>query len=944
MTDYKDTINLPKTKFSMKANLAQREPNWLKQWNEMDLYQEIRNARAGREKFILHDGPPYANGKIHLGHAVNKVLKDIVIKSQTLNGYDAPYIPGWDCHGLPIEHIVEKKKGKAGEKLSHKDFRNACRNYAMTQVKQQSDDFKRLGIIGDWDKPYLTMNPSYEANIMRAFGKVVENGHLIQGRKPVHWCVDCSSALAEAEVEYKDKTSPAIDVRFTVLDEEVLLSRCDHSPNHSGLGEGTLSVPIWTTTPWTLPANQAVCLNPELEYVVVQVDKEGHKERFLVAEALAKDVMGRYGYDHYRVVAYCQGKALEGLKLQHPLFDRTSVLIVGDHVTVDAGTGAVHTAPGHGPDDYAVCRKYNIEILNPVNGKGVFTEDTEFFAGQHIYKANDAILELLKVKGNLLHNEALTHSYPHCWRHKTPLLFRATPQWFISLDKEHLRSHTLEEIQKVKWVPDTGYGRITTMIENHPDWCISRQRSWGVPMPLFIHKETDELHPNTAALIEDVAKLVDKEGIEAWFELEPETLLAADAEHYRKNTDILDVWFDSGVSHECVLKQRDELQYPADMYLEGSDQHRGWFRSSLLTAVAMKQNAPYKIVLTHGFTVDANGHKMSKSLGNTVTPDEVVKSLGADILRLWIASTDYRNEMTVSEEVFKRNADTYRRLRNTARYLLANLEDFDPEQNAILPTELLALDRWAIDRACELQKEVIKAYNEFQFHLIYQKVHHFCSIEMGSFYLDIIKDRQYTTQKNSVARRSSQTAMMTILEALVRWISPILSFTAEEIWKMMPGEREKSVFLAEWFTEFPEALTNNEFSQAYWHEVMEVRDAVNKALEAQRNEGKIGAPLEAEVTLYCDEALLTNLKKLEDELRFVLITSGAEAKSISDAPMDALTTDMENLKLTVVPVTYEKCVRCWHRREDVGSHAEHPELCSRCVTNVTGEGEDRRYA
>lgn len=947
MSEYKDTINLPATDFPMKANLSEREPVLLKKWNEMNLYAEISKARKGHKKFILHDGPPYANGKIHLGHVVNKVLKDIIVKSRLMSGYNAPYVPGWDCHGLPIEHIVEKKKGKAGEKISHKDFRDACRSYALEQMQQQREDFKRLGILGDWNNPYLTMDPTYEANIMRSFGKIVERGHLVQGRKPVHWCVDCASALAEAEVEYKDKASPAIYVRFHVLDEASLLERLHHSPNLAAshtIGEVRLSVPIWTTTPWTLPANQAVALNPTLEYVVVQCEQAGHKELFLVAEALLKDAMGHFGIENYRVIAYGPGAELEGLRLQHPFYDREVPIVMGDHVTVDTGTGAVHTAPGHGPDDYNVCRKYNIEILNPVNSKGVFTEDTQFFAGLHIFKANDAIIELLKSKGNLIHHESLTHSYPHCWRHKTPLLFRATPQWFISMDKENLRRDALNAIFKVRWIPETGEGRLSSMLENRPDWCISRQRSWGVPMPLFVHKETEELHPNTLSLIDTVAKLVEKEGVEAWFDLDAEMILGEDAENYRKNTDILDVWFDSGVSHQCVLKQRPELHYPADVYLEGTDQHRGWFHSSLLTAIAMGQKAPFKTVLTHGFTVDANGHKMSKSLGNTIEPEQVMKTLGADILRLWIVSTDYSNEMTVSDEVFKRNADTYRRLRNTARYLLANLSDFDPEQHTVPAEAMLELDRWAVNQARLLQNEIIEAYNNFQFHDIYQKTHNFCSIEMGSFYLDIIKDRQYTMQKDSLARRSAQTAMLMILEGLVRWLAPILSFTAEEIWQHMPGKREQSVFLAEWFKDFLEPVVKDGFDAVFWQQVMEVRDAVNKALEQQRATGKIGAPLEAEIILYCSKDLEQALLQLKDELRFVLITSGATVQPLSHAPDTALETGLAGLKLIINVVDYPKCVRCWHRRADIGSHKEHPELCGRCVENVAGAGEERQFA
>ncbi|MGD8235186.1 MAG: isoleucine--tRNA ligase, partial [Chromatiales bacterium] len=671
MSNYKDTLNLPKTDFPMKGNLPQREPTMLHHWKEQDLYRQIRETSAGRPKFILHDGPPYANGEIHIGHAVNKVLKDIIVKSRTLDGYDAPYVPGWDCHGLPIELQVEKKVGKPGQKVSAAEFRKACRTYAAKQVDNQREDFMRLGVLGDWDNPYLTKDYDFEANIIRALGRIFARGHIHEGYKPVHWCTDCGSALAEAEVEYRDKQSFAIDVRFRVLDEDALFGRCHSVPGHHG--EGPLSFVIWTTTPWTLPANQAVALNPMLEYAVVQCEGSAGKERLVVAEGLLKETMGRWDCDDYHVLAYGKGGAFDGLMLQHPFYDRQVPVIVGEHVTLDAGTGAVHTAPGHGLEDFFVGQKYDLPVDNPVAGNGLFVEGTELFEGQHVLKANENVIEVLQERGALLLSSRLTHSYPHCWRHKTPIIFRATPQWFISMDQNGLRAAALQEIEKVEWVPDWGEARIHGMVEGRPDWCISRQRTWGTPIALFIHKETGELHPQTVELVEQVAQRVEKQGIEAWFALDPAELLGDDAKDYEKVPDTLDVWFDSGVTHACVLETRDGLQSPADLYLEGSDQHRGWFQSSLLTSTAMYGRAPYREVLTHGFTVDAEGRKMSKSIGNVMRPQQVMKTLGADIIRLWVAATDYRAEMSVSDEILKRTADAYRRIRNTARYLLSNL-------------------------------------------------------------------------------------------------------------------------------------------------------------------------------------------------------------------------------------------------------------------------------
>jgi isoleucyl-tRNA synthetase len=947
VSDYKHTLNLPETDFPMRGDLAKREPDMLKRWEAMDLYGKLRQAGQGRDKFILHDGPPYANGDIHLGHAVNKVLKDIIVKARTLGGFDAPYVPGWDCHGLPIELQVEKTIGKAGTAVEPAVFRKACRDYAMKQVDGQRRDFKRLGIFGDWERPYLTMDFKFEANIIRSLGRIIERGHLQKGFKPVHWCTDCGSALAEAEVEYEDKTSPAIDVRFTVLDEEALMARAHHVVDHAG--SGPIAVVIWTTTPWTLPANQAVALNAGFDYVVVQCDGVGDHgiERLVIAEPMVKDAMARYGVEQYRVVAYCKGADLEGVKLQHPFYDREVPIILGDHVTLEAGTGAVHTAPGHGQEDYVVGSRYNLKVDNPVGSDGKFLSGTPLFEGQHVFKANDSVLEVLKARGALVHAQALRHSYPHCWRHKTPIIFRATPQWFISMDQAGLRNGAMDAIRHgVQWIPNWGQARIEGMVEKRPDWCISRQRTWGVPIALFVHKVSGELHPQTSRLIEEVARRVEAQGIEAWFALSTDELLGAEAADYDKVTDTLDVWFDSGVTHACVLEQREELQWPANLYLEGSDQHRGWFQSSLLTSVAIHGVAPYKQVLTHGFTVDAKGHKMSKSSGNGVEPQKVAGTLGADILRLWIASTDYRGEMTYSDEVIKRTADAYRRIRNTARFLLANLAGFDPARDAIAAAELLPLDRWAVARAAELQQEVVQAYDDYEFHLIYQKVHNFCSVDLGAFYLDIIKDRQYTTQSDSLARRSAQTALYHIVEALTRWLAPILSFTAEEIWATMPGQRGESVFLSTWYA-FPTLGDDGGMDMTYWAQVMEVRELVYKELERVRVAGGIGSGLEAEVDLWCGSELHDRLARLGDELRFVLITSAARVRLVGEPPQDAVHLTLgsrDEMWVLVTPSSHTKCVRCWHLREDVGSHAAHPELCGRCVDNVAGSGEVRRFA
>ncbi|WP_214660654.1 isoleucine--tRNA ligase [sulfur-oxidizing endosymbiont of Gigantopelta aegis] len=919
----------------MKANLAQREPGMLAQWETNGVYQKLREIAAGRPKFILHDGPPYANGNIHIGHAVNKILKDIIIKSQTLGGYDAPYIPGWDCHGLPIELNVEKKMGKPGVKVDAKTFRNGCRDYAKKQVAGQKEDFKRLGVMGDWDNPYLTMDFNFEANIIRTLGKIIDKGHLHKGSKPVHWCTSCASALAEAEVEYEDKNSPAIDVRFQVLDKSAVLEKFAASDD----SDMAISAVIWTTTPWTLPANQAVALHAEFDYVLVKSEVG----ILILAEDLYERAMKRYGVEDYEVLGRCKGADLEMQLLQHPFYDRQVPIILGEHVTADSGTGAVHTAPGHGQEDYIVGLKYDLEVDNPVGPNGCFVTGTELFEGQHIFKANPLVLEVLREKGALLNHYELLHSYPHCWRHKTPIIFRATPQWFISMDQSGLRGLAIDAARKTTWLPDWGKARIEGMMENRPDWCISRQRTWGVPIAVFVHNETQALHPDTPKLIETIAQRVAEKGIDDWFDLDAAELIGDDAKDYSKVTDTLDVWFDSGVTHACVINEREELQFPADLYLEGSDQHRGWFQSSLLTSVAVNDVAPYKEVLTHGFVVDAQGKKMSKSKGNVVAPQKIMKTLGADILRLWVSSTDYTGEITVSDEILKRTADAYRRIRNTARFMLANLDGFEPEKNSLSTEQMLPLDRWIMVTAEELQQEIIGAYEQYDFHIVYQKVHNFCAMDLGAFYLDVIKDRQYTTQEDSVARRSAQTALYHIIEAMTRWIAPILTFTAEELWPFVPGEHTDSVFFETWYA-FP-AQTKEAMDNTFWQQVLSVRVACSKEMEKLRVDKTIGSSLDAEVDLYCDDALLKVLAQLDNELRFVLITSAVRLHPLADKPADAVEIeDVAGLALNVKASGHEKCVRCWHHLEDVGSHSEHPELCGRCVDNVSGDGEVRRYA
>ncbi|CAI0939201.1 MULTISPECIES: isoleucine--tRNA ligase [Serratia] len=938
MSDYKNTLNLPETGFPMRGDLAKREPGMLQRWYEQDLYGMIRTAKKGKKSFILHDGPPYANGSIHIGHSVNKILKDVIIKSKGMAGFDSPYVPGWDCHGLPIELKVEQLYGKPGEKLSAAEFRQKCREYAAEQVEGQKKDFIRLGVLGDWDRPYLTMDFKTEANIIRALGKIISNGHLLKGAKPVHWCTDCGSSLAEAEVEYYDKTSPSIDVTFHAADAAAVAAKFGVS--HFS---GAISLVIWTTTPWTLPANRAISLHPEFSYQLVQVDGQC----LILAAELVESVMKRAGITEWTVLGSCKGADLELLRFRHPFMDFDVPAIMGEHVTLDAGTGAVHTAGGHGPDDFVISQKYGLEIANPVGPNGCYLTGTHpLLDGKFVFKANDSIVELLREQGALLHVEKMVHSYPCCWRHKTPIIFRATPQWFISMDQKGLRQQSLEEIKGVQWIPDWGQARIEMMVANRPDWCISRQRTWGVPMSLFVHKDTEQLHPRSVELMEEVAKRVEQEGIQAWWDLDAADILGADAADYVKVPDTLDVWFDSGSTHASVVDVRPEFNgHGADMYLEGSDQHRGWFMSSLMISTAMKGKAPYKEVLTHGFTVDGQGRKMSKSIGNTISPQDVMNKLGGDILRLWVASTDYTGEIAVSDEILKRSADSYRRIRNTARFLLANLNGFEPGTDCVAPEDMVVLDRWAVGRALAAQRDIEQAYASYDFHEVVQRLMQFCSVEMGSFYLDIIKDRQYTAKSDSVARRSCQTALYHIAEALVRWMAPIMSFTADEIWGFLPGKRAQYVFTEEWYDGLFGLAEGESMNDAYWAELLKVRGEVNKVLEQARADKRLGGSLEAAVTLYADGELAARLNSLQDELRFVLLTSAARVAPLAEAPADAQTAEsLKGLKIAFGTAEGEKCPRCWHYTTDIGLVAEHADLCGRCVTNVAGDGEKRKFA
>lgn len=910
----------------------------LKAWHEKQLYEKIRATCHGRPKFILHDGPPYANGDIHIGHAVNKILKDIIIKSKTLAGFDAPYVPGWDCHGLPIEHQIEKKYGK---RLPAEQVRELCRTFAQEQVERQKADFIRLGVLADWEHPYLTMNYQTEADIIRALGKIYENGYLYQGQKPVNWCIDCGSALAEAEVDYENKTSPAIDVGFEVVHDPAVTHPLAKPFAISIPENKTAFVVIWTTTPWTLPANQAVCVHPDFDYELVNTQRG----LLILAAGLKQACLTRYQISG-ETLATCKGHDLEHLQLHHPFDARTVSIICGKHVTLEAGTGLVHTAPAHGLDDYFIGQQYGLTSDSPVNGEGKFIDTTPLVGGLFVWKANDVIIDALSASQHLMHVEKIEHSYPHCWRHKTPIIFRSTPQWFIGMNALYsgdsskkgvsLRELAKKAVDATTFFPAWGRARLEAMIKNRPDWCISRQRNWGVPMTFFIHKETQTLHPRTPALLEAVACEVEKQGIEAWFKLETTTLLGEEADHYHKLSDTLDVWFDSGTTHATVLKNDSQLSHPADLYLEGSDQHRGWFQSSLLTGCAMDGRAPYHALLTHGFVVDGQGHKMSKSKGNVIAPQKIVDTLGADILRLWVASTDYSGELFISDEILKRIVETYRRIRNTLRFLLANLADFNPKSDSLPVENWLEIDQYMLAYTQELQKNVTALYQRYEFHQIVHTLHNFCSEDLGGFYLDILKDRLYTTAAQSKARRSAQSALYHITHSLVRLFAPILSFTAEEAWEQLTTVPDDSVLLHTWH-HLPSHQSTEEISKliSRWSRLRQLRSHVQKKLEETRTQGLIGSSLAANITIHTTAENYTLLSSLGEDLRFVMITSEVHLQEISSEAD-------ENILVTASP--HAKCERCWHYRKDVGSDVNHPTLCSRCLSNLYGAGEQRHHA
>ncbi|WP_313952657.1 isoleucine--tRNA ligase [Accumulibacter sp.] len=942
MADYKKTLNLTDTPFPMRGDLARREPLWVAAWQESKLYERIREASQGRPRFVLHDGPPYANGDIHIGHAVNKILKDIIVRARTLAGFDAPYVPGWDCHGLPIEHQIEKLHGKhiAGDKV-----RALCRAFAGEQVERQKKDFIRLGILGEWDNPYLTLDFKTEADEIRALGKILEKGYLYQGLKPVNWCLDCGSALAEAEVEYEDKTSAAIDVAF-----EVHPNHADKVARAFGLTHlrGPAFAVIWTTTPWTLPANEAVSAHPDFDYDLIDTPKGA----LILVRDLADTCLQRYGLSG-TVLGSAKGAALEQVLLRHPFQARDVAIICGRHVTVEAGTGLVHTAPAHGTDDYLIGKVYGLPVNNPVGDDGRFLAGTPALsvgelAGRSVWEANPLVLQELAASGHLLKSAKIEHSYPHCWRHKTPIIFRATTQWFIGMEQRATPSddsptHNSEEEPTLRWsaeravdetqfFPSWGRARLEAMIKTRPDWCVSRQRNWGVPIPFFLHRETGALHPRTPELIEAVAQRVEKAGIEAWFALDASELLGAETAQYRKMSDTLDVWFDSGTTHSSVLRgsHQRQLAYPADLYLEGSDQHRGWFQSSLLTGCAMDGRAPYNALLTHGFVVDGKGLKMSKSRGNVIAPQKIADTLGAEVLRLWVAATDYSGELTISDEILKRVVESYRRIRNTLRFLLANTADFDVTRDMLEVEQWLEIDRYALAMTRQLQAQCEADYNRFEFHRVVQSLQTFCSEDLGGFYLDILKDRLYTTAAGSTARRSAQGALWHILQCFVKLMAPILSFTADEIWRIQSGDENESVMLHTW-QPLPTPASEGELLDK-WGKIRGYRADVMRALEELRIAGKIGSSLQAEVRLHCTGEKYDILTSLGDDLRFVLICS--QTAVVHDAAE----------KLLCAPLASAKCERCWHVREDVGSDADQPGLCGRCISNLYGGGETRAFA
>ena len=922
--DYKQTLNLPSTKFAMKANLPQREPEMIKDWEQKKIYKKLREQSKDKPLFILHDGPPYANGHLHMGHAINKILKDIIIRSRQMCGFNAPYVPGWDCHGLPIEHNVDKKLGSKKKDMTPVEVRRECRAYAASFVDIQREEFKRFGVAGEWGEPYLTMNYPYEARIAKECGEFGLSGDMFLGKKPIYWCCNCQTALAEAEIEYHDHTSPSIYVKFPVKD--------DISDLFDAAGEPVFVV-IWTTTPWTLPANLGVCLHPDFVYAAVKTQNQGI---LVMAKELVENVMGEFGISEYSIVAELSGTDLEKRNCKHPFYDRNSLIILGDHVTLEAGTGCVHTAPGHGADDHIAGNRYSLDCYSPVEDNGTFSQGVELFEGQFIFKANAEINKLLEEKGALLKQENMSHSYPHCWRCKKPVIYRATPQWFISMDNLGLRQKALDEINNVHWIPSWGRERIYSMIEHRPDWCLSRQRSWGVPIPVFHCTQCKKVYV-TRESVDRIHELFTEFSSDIWFEKDAEYLMPDGAvcedcgsTTFTKDQNILDVWFDSGVSHAAVLEEREGLQRPADMYLEGSDQHRGWFHSSLLTAVGRTGHAPYKAVLTHGFVVDEKGHKMSKSVGNVVAPDKVIKQYGADVLRLWAASADYRGDVSISDNIIKQLSDAYRRIRNTCRFLLGNFVGFDPSQLRSVEN-MGELDRFILHRLHYVVKRCRAAYDAYEFHVIYHTLHNFCVVDLSSFYLDIIKDRVYTSPENSDTRQDAQTVMFMILDSLVKIMAPILPFTAEEIYTHMPlGDTKKESVHMEEMVSLDDALQDKALA-AKWENIRELRGEVTKALEEARKAKLIGHPLDASVKIKLPSGEFeSQLTSLDVELNDIFIVSQAQVVDTLDGDVYQ-GKEIEGLAIKVTKASGEKCERCWRFDENLGTDSDHPTTCPRCT-------------
>jgi isoleucyl-tRNA synthetase len=930
--DYKKTLNLPKTAFPMKANLVKNEPEILEKWEKLNLYQLIRRSSEGRKRYMFHDGPPYANGHIHMGTAFNKILKDIIIKSRQMAGFDTPYVPGWDCHGLPIEHKVDTELGNRKLEMSQVEIRQYCRQYAEKYIDIQRNEFKRLGVFGEWEKPYLTMNYGYEATIVREFGKFALSGSLVRSKKPIYWCISCKTALAEAEVEYEEHTSPSIFVKFPMIS--------DLSESYPVLAGKEISIVIWTTTPWTLPANLAIALHPDFEYVAAET---GNNQAMILAKGLLDVCMDTFGIESYEIIQEFKAADLENLEARHPLYDRPSVIVLAPYVTLDAGTGCVHTAPGHGREDYETGLEYDLDVYSPVDDSGRFTQDVKYFAGLEVFEANRPVNDKLKEVGALLKEEDIIHEYPHCWRCKKPVIFRSTEQWFISMEKNNLRQKALDAINKVTWIPSWGQERIFSMIANRPDWCISRQRSWGVPIIVFFCKECDHL-VISQGIIDHVANMVEKSGVDIWF-TEPEANLMpkgsfcpeCGAARFRKETDILDVWFDSGVSYAAVMEKRDYLDSPSDLYLEGSDQHRGWFHSSLLCSVGTRGQAPYKNVLTHGFVVDGSGKAMHKSAGNVIPPEELIENYGAEILRLWVAGEDYRDNIRLSKEILKRLTEAYRRIRNTCRYLLGNLDDFDPETDTIPYQQMEELDRWVLNRLQELNERVLRAYENFEFHLVYHNLHNFCVLDLSSFYLDIIKDRLYTSPAHSVARRSAQTALDKILELLVRLMAPILSFTSDEIWQHMKGKKRTPSVHVELFIPVNDSYKDPELATR-WEGIISIRKEVTKALEVARKETKIGHPLDASVTLGLSPELMERLTPYGEQLKSIFIVSSVTMKEIDSLEEGIENEALPGVKVKVSPSSDPKCERCWVRDPTVGQDSNHPSICERCLRALAAMG------